>query len=252
MMSKPASVTGHPQESLRDEPPEAAKIPLKGKGLDIASQMQSVTQAGPGLTGALGDYAASVAQTLGVIDAIETALQQKRQQIEEIQARQEILAREYRQLGITLDAATKDLAEQFIDIIADLETGQSIAPADSGPIEETRAATAANGTGPASPGPRAPEPRPSGMEAPAEKAPDADHLGAEPTVEEPAETGNDLSAEKAPEADPALDLDLGISDLPPVPEFLGGSQETGDKTDDSATRDPESGSRPWWKHGKKG
>jgi chromosome segregation ATPase len=119
MMSKPASVISHPQE--------AAKIPLKGRGLDIASQMESVKRAEPDLVGAVGDYSASVAQALGMIEAIEAKVQQKREQIEEIQARQELLAREYRQLGETLDTATKDLAEEFFEIIADLEADRPIA-----------------------------------------------------------------------------------------------------------------------------
>ncbi len=135
MMSQPASVTSHLQELDLDEPREAVKIPLRNKGLDIASQMQSVGQAGPDLASAVGDYPTSVDQTLGVIESIEATLQQKRRRIEEIQARQEILALEYRQLGRSLDTATKDLAQQFADIITDLETDKAIAkpPADSTP-----------------------------------------------------------------------------------------------------------------------
>ena len=110
MTSEPARVTSHHQESNLDEPMEAAKIPLKQRGVDIASQMQSVKQAEPDLTGSEGDSPASVDKALGVIAAIEATLQQKRGQIEEILARRDILALEYKQLGKSLAAATKDLA----------------------------------------------------------------------------------------------------------------------------------------------
>ncbi len=43
MTSKPAA--SHVQALDRDEPLEAAKIPLRNKGLDIASHMRSVKQA---------------------------------------------------------------------------------------------------------------------------------------------------------------------------------------------------------------
>ncbi len=189
MTNEPASVISHLQEPDLGEPLEAAKIPLRTKGLDIARQMQSVEQAGPDLASAVGSYSTSVDQTLGVIEAIEATLQQKRRQIEEIQARQEILALEYRQLGRSLDTATKDLAQQFADIITDLETDKAIAkpPADS-----------------------------------------------------------------TPETDEASGLDLETSDLPPVPEFLGGRQDSSDQMDDDTSRVTGSGPRGWWKPAKKG
>lgn len=261
MMSKPASVTSYAQGSPRDEPSEAAKIPLRGKGLDIASQMQSVKCAEPDLMGAVGDYSVSVAQTLDVIEAIEATLQQKRGQIQEIQARQEILAREYRQLGRTLDAAARDLAEQFIDIIADLESGQFAAAEEFALTQNSVAAETTNGSGLGSPGTRPPEANQSaasvsGVEAPAEIASGAREAeferSAEKTAEATAETGAERSPEKAQDGDRALDLDLELSELPPVPEFLGGSQEAADKSNDGAGRASEAGSRPWWKHAKKG
>ncbi len=110
------------QAADRDKPLEAAKIPLKNKGLDIASQMRLVKKATPDHASALGHYSASIEQTLSVIEAIETKLQHKRRQIEKIQTRHEALALEYRQLGKTLESAPKDLAEQFAGIITDLET----------------------------------------------------------------------------------------------------------------------------------
>ena len=114
MTSEPASVTSHLQELDLDEPREAAKIPLRNKGLDIASQMQSVERAEPDLASAVGNYSTSVDQTLGVIEAIEATLQKKRGQIEEIQTRQEILALEYRQLGRSLDTATKEIGRAHV------------------------------------------------------------------------------------------------------------------------------------------
>ncbi len=219
MTSEPASVTSHQQEVDLDEPRKVAKIPLKNKGLDIASQMQSVKQAGPDLASAVGSYSTSVDQTLGVIEAIEATLQQKRRQIEEIQARQEMLALEYRQLGRSLDTATKDLAQQFADIITDLETDKAIAkpPADKAPeTNETRA------------------------EPPAESAPEMSDAIAE------------ARADSTPETDEASGLDLETSDLPPVPEFLGGRQDSSDQMDDDTSRVTGSGPRGWWKPAKKG
>jgi uncharacterized phage infection (PIP) family protein YhgE len=206
MMSQPASVTSHLQELDLDEPQEVAKIPLRNKGLDIASQMQSVEQAGPDLASAVGDYSTSVDQTLGVIEALEATLQQKRRQIEEIQTRQEILALEYRQLGRSLDTATKDLAQQFADIITDLETDKAIAKP---PADQARETSETSG----------------------------------PIAEPPADS--------TPETDEASGLDLETSDLPPVPEFLGGRQDSSDPMDDITSRDTGSGPRGWWKHAKK-
>jgi chromosome segregation ATPase len=233
MTSEPASVISHLQEPDRDEPLGAAKIPLKHKGLNIASQMRSVEQAGPDLASTVGSYSTSVDRTLSAIDAIESTLQRKRRQIEEIQARQEILALEYRQLGRSLDTATKDLADQFIDIIADLETDK---PAAELPVE-----------------PSADEARETN--ASAEKVPESSATSAESLAEEAPETNATSAeppAEKAPETSEALDLERELSDLPPVPEFLGGRQDSSDQMGDSASRDTGSGSRPWWKHAKKG
>ncbi len=84
--------------------------------------MRSVKQAEPDLASAVGNYSASVEQTLSVIEAIEETLRHKRRQIEEIQTRQKASALEYRQLGGFLESATKDLAHQFAGIISDLET----------------------------------------------------------------------------------------------------------------------------------
>jgi hypothetical protein len=61
-----------------------------------------------------------------------------------------------------------------------------------------------------------------------------------------------MASEMAPETDEALDLDQALSDLPPVPEFLGERQDTSDQNGDGVSRDAGASSRPWWKHGKKG
>lgn len=115
-----------------DEQLEAAKIPLKNKGLDIASQMQSVKQGEPDLASVVGNYSASVEQTLSVIEAMEHTLQHKRKQIDEIQTRHEALAREYRRLNGSLASVNKDLAQQFSGIISDLETDIPIEASDLG------------------------------------------------------------------------------------------------------------------------
>jgi chromosome segregation ATPase len=139
MTSKPAA--SHVQALDRDEPLEAAKIPLKNKGLDIASQMRSVKQAEPDLASAVGNYSASIEQTLSVIEAIEETLRHKRRQIEEIQTRQEALALEYRRLGGSLVSVSKDLAQQFAGIISDLETDipSTDPPADNAPESDANA-----------------------------------------------------------------------------------------------------------------
>jgi archaellum component FlaC len=127
MTSKPAA--SYVEAPDGDEQLEAAKIPLKKKGLDIASQMQSVKQAEPDLSSVVGN---SVEQTLSVIEAIEHTLQHKRKQIDEIQTRHEALAREYRRLGGSLASVNKDLAQQFSGIISDLETDIPIEASDLG------------------------------------------------------------------------------------------------------------------------
>lgn len=224
MTSEPASVTSQRREPDRDEPLESAKIPLKYKGLDIASQMRSVKDAEPDLARAVGDYSASVEQTLGVIEAIEKTLLGKRRQIDEIQARQRVLAREYSDLGKSLQSATHDLAQQFARIISDLETDRPLAepPVKKGP--DVEAASAALPADPA-------------VEPSAAKAPDAEH---KPTDKGPGESG------KAP------GLGLDASDLPPVPEFLGDRQRTLDQSDNGDAEGAGSGSRGWWKHSRKG
>ena len=240
MTSEPASVISHLQEPDLGEPLEAAKIPLRTKGLDIASQMQSVEQAGPDLASAVGSYSTSVDQTLGVIEAIEATLQQKRRQIEEIQARQEILALEYRQLGRSLDTATKDLAEQFFDIIANLESDMAIAKPQAGQARETSVTS---------------ETSDAGAEPPADEAPETNETKAEPPADSASETSDaiaDMLADSAPETDEASGLDLETSDLPPVPEFLGGRQDSSDQMDDDTSRVTGSGPRGWWKPAKKG
>ena len=240
MTSEPASVISHLQEPDLGEPLEAAKIPLRTKGLDIASQMQSVEQAGPDLASAVGSYSTSVDQTLGVIEAIEATLQQKRRQIEEIQARQEILALEYRQLGRSLDTATKDLAEQFFDIIANLESDMAIAKPQAGQARETSVTS---------------ETSDAGAEPPADEAPETNETKAEPPADSASETSDaiaDAPADSAPETDEASGLDLETSDLPPVPEFLGGRQDSSDQMDDDTSRVTGSGPRGWWKPAKKG
>ena len=237
MTSEPASVISHLQEPDRDEPLEVAKFPLRNKGLDIANQMRSVEQAGPDLASAVGSYSTSVNQTLGVIDAIEATLQQKRRQIEEIQARQGILTLEYRQLGRSLDTATKDLAQQFTDIITDLETDKAIAKPPADQVRETSETSDAR------------------AEPPAGKAPETNDTRAEPPADSASETSDAIAealADSTPETDEAFGLDLETSDLPPVPEFLGARQDSSDQMDDDASRDTGSGPRGWWKHAKKG
>lgn len=227
MTSESASITSRMHEPDRDEPQEAAKIPLKYKGLDIANQMRSVKEAEPDLARAVGNYSASVEQTLGVIQAIEETLQHKRRQIDEIQARQAVLAREYKALGETLELATKDLAQQFTGIIRGLEVDLPIATSlAEGPagIGETVAGLPPEGV-----------PETSGAAA----------------KEPPAKSASDQVSDSALEIDESSGLDLDTSDLPPVPGFLGDRPNLLDQKDDKAFEDAGSGSRGWWRQGKK-
>ncbi len=219
MTSEPASVTSHLREPDRDQPLEAARIPLKHKGLDIASQMSSVKAAESDLARAVGTYSASVEHTLSVIEAIEQTVQRKRRQIDEIRARQDVLAREYRELGKSLDSAAKDLAQQFAGIIRDLEKDLPLAgpPADE-----------------------APESGANGAECPADKAQATSDTAAKPPAEDP------------PESAKASALDLDAADLPPVPEFLGDRHKPSNQTDGGEAGAGDSGPRGWWRQAKKG
>jgi len=250
MTSEPAIATSHLQDPDHNGPLGAAKIPLKQKGLDIASQMQSIQRAEPDLVRMIGDHSATVENTLCVIEIIEETLQQKRQQIEEIQARQEVLALEYRQLGRSLNSATQDLAQQFSEIIKDLETDSFAVspPADKAPearetntetnsetASETTSETASETAVGTIAGTIAETPAESPVESPAESP-------VESPVESPAETGMSSGMSSG--------LDLETSDLPPVPEFLGGRHGASGQEDEDL-RDSGSSSRAWWKHSKK-
>lgn len=237
MTSEPASVSSHQPEPDGDGPLEAAKLPLKHTGLDIAGQMQSVARAETDLARMVGDYSATVDNTLCVIEIIEETLQQKRKQIAEIQARQEALALEYRQLGRSLDSATRDLAQQFSDIIKDLETDGPISGPTAGPISGESG--------------KAPEASEKIAEALADKAPEASGATADTPADRAAEASEKIAsalAESAAQSEAATGLDLETSDLPPVPEFLGDRHDSSSQRDDEP-RDGGSGSRGWWKKG---
>lgn len=212
---------------------EAAQSPLTHPGLDIASQIKSVARAETDLARMVGDYSATVENTLCVIDIIEETLQQKRKQIAEIQARQEALALEYRQLGRTLDAATKDLALQFSDIIKDLETDRSLAGPIAGASAKAPQESAAAG------GATAETPAETAVAAPADRVSGASEKIAS------------ALAETAAHSEAASGLDLETSDLPPVPEFLGDRNAASDQGKEEP-RDGGSSSRGWWKQSKKG
>lgn len=299
MTSEPASLTSQMQEPDPGAPQEAKKIPLKQKGLDIASQMRSVKQAGPDLARIASQSSTSVEQTLNVISAIEKTLHQKRRQIEEIKSRQEALAREFLQLGQSLESATRDLAQEFAGIIGDLETDVPVAKAPvakasvgtTPAMSETSAqaalgavsaasettakapaktAAAASGTVTNVTAKTAPAASESTAKAPANTAPAASGTDANATagtapaasetgakaeadsVSSTSETGTEKPADRTPETGGALDLDMETSDLPPVPEFLGDRENPSDQKEQSTSRDPGSGARAWWKHGKKG
>lgn len=226
MTSDQASLTSQTPESDQEEPPESAKIPLKHKGMDIASQIRSVKQAEPDLARLVGDYSASVAQTLGVIEAIEATLLHKRRQIDEIQARQKVLAREYRELGETLDRANRDLAHQFAGIIRDLEANLPLAK----PAGEAASQTSGSVT-----------------DKHADDAAETSGRAAQP----PAQGAPDGASENAPETDEASGLDLDPTNLPPVPEFLGDPRKPLDREEGGTSEDSGSGARGWWSMGKK-
>lgn len=125
MTSQPASEPSDPQGADPEGAEEAVTIPLKPVGLNLASETGAPPECDPEVVAVLGDYSTSVKRTLGVIEAMETTLQDKRAQIEEIQARQRALAQEYKELGRTLETASRDLAQKFSVIITDLETDRA-------------------------------------------------------------------------------------------------------------------------------
>lgn len=226
MTSEAASVGPQQPEPDGGGQAEAARSPVTRTGLDIAGQIKSVARAETDLARMVGDYSATVENTLCVIEIIEETLQQKRKQIAEIQARQEALALEYRQLGRTLDAATKDLAQQFSDIIKDLESDRQIAGESGNAPQESEAASGAASAATA--------------ETPAEAQADK--------VAGASEKIASALAETAAQSEAASGLDLETSDLPPVPEFLGDRNDAGDKRE-AEPRDSGSSSRGWWKKG---
>ncbi len=93
---------------------------------DIASLVNATHTAEAGVGRAADNYSARIEQVLGIIGAIEKNLRQKRERIEEIRARHEGLALQYRQLGKSLDSATADLTQQFAAIISDLGSDVAI------------------------------------------------------------------------------------------------------------------------------
>ncbi len=94
---------------------------------DIVSLVNATHTAEEGLARAADNYSARIEQILGIIEAIEKNLRQNRERIEEIRARHEGLALQYRQLGKSLDSATVDLTQKFAGIINDLGNDVAIA-----------------------------------------------------------------------------------------------------------------------------
>ena len=94
---------------------------MKPEGIDIASHMESGKQPEPDLSLVAAKLATSIEGILSAITSVEGALQEKRRQIEAIKNRQEDLAREYCQLGTSLDAASCDLAHQFNRVASHLD-----------------------------------------------------------------------------------------------------------------------------------
>ena len=99
---------------------EAKSISMKPEGINIASHMGAVKQAAPDLPLVADKFSTSIKRLLSVIGSVELTMQEKRRQIEAIKARQEDLAREYRRLGTSLEAASFDLAQQVNRVISDL------------------------------------------------------------------------------------------------------------------------------------
>ncbi len=87
---------------------------------DIASFVKVTNTGAEELTRAADNYSTRIEQTLGMIEAIEKNLREKRKRIEEIQARHEDLELQYRQLGKSLDSATAELTQHFAGVISNL------------------------------------------------------------------------------------------------------------------------------------
>ncbi len=250
MTSEPARRSSQSQDADRDEALEAAKLQLTQKDWDIASQMRSVREAEPDLVRAVGNYSTSVKQTLGVIEAIEDTLQHKRRQIDEIQARQALLAREYRELGETLERATKDLARQFSLIIQGLETDSALFPRSA--KASAKAASEAGTAATKATAERAPETALDlSLGATAEAADAAGAAGAAPPARDTADDASNRAPDGAPKTGETSILDLDTSDLPPVPEFLGVRDKDPDPKGGGSSEDSGLGALGWWRHGKK-
>ncbi len=104
---------------------------------DIVSIVNATHTAEDGLARAADNYSARIEQTLGMIEAIEKNLREKRKRIEEIQTRHEDLALQYRQLGKSLDSATADLTQQFAGVISDLGNDGAISKLPAGDASAT-------------------------------------------------------------------------------------------------------------------
>ena len=104
---------------------------------DIASLVNATHTAEEGLARAADNYSTRIEQTLGIIEAIEKNLREKRKRIEEIQTRHEDLAFQYRQLGKSLDSATADLTQQFAGVISDLGNDGAISKLPAGDASAT-------------------------------------------------------------------------------------------------------------------
>lgn len=72
------------------------------------------------------NYSTRIENTLGMIEAIEKSLLEKRRRFKEIKATHESLTSLYKQLGKSLDAATADLTHQFTSVIDDLGNGGTV------------------------------------------------------------------------------------------------------------------------------
>jgi hypothetical protein len=119
------------QDVKQVEPVETEYIPAKPEGINIAGHMQAAKRAERDAALSSDDSSASIERFLGVIKSVESTMQEMRKRIETIKIRQELLAQEYKRLGTSLDAASFDLAQQFVrttdDLGANVEDSNSLA-----------------------------------------------------------------------------------------------------------------------------
>ena len=124
MQSRRRSLMSGRENVARDarggEPPEqleTREISMKPEGIDIARCMPLAEPVEHGVFSPQDISLAQIEECLSILTSFERVLFENRQNIEAIKARREELAQECRELSISFQSASSDLAKQFEDVI---------------------------------------------------------------------------------------------------------------------------------------